>query len=71
MRLAFTFAFPAIALLAAIYAAWLARKSWRNPDNWHLDPQSAQMTFHNWPEFGLSSLVSAICGGVAVAGFLI
>ena len=70
MRLVFTYVFPVAMTLLAVCAAWFARKSWRDPDNWHIDPDSKRLAFHSWSELGLACVVCVMSAGMAVFGAL-
>ncbi|GEM_PF-2901363 len=70
MRLVFTYLFPVAMGLLAVSAAWFARKSWRDPDNWHIDPDSKQLAFHSWSELGFAVIIGVMGGGMAVFGTL-
>lgn len=52
----------------AAYAAFCARKSYRDPDNWHLDPYSKDVLFHNWVEVCFSGVLGVL---FAIAGVLL
>lgn len=50
----------------ALYAANLLHKTWRDPDNWHIDAYSKKLRFHNWPLAGIA-VVILICSLSVVA----
>ena len=51
----------ALALLLAA-AATLAWRTWRDPDNWRIDPRRGRIAFNNWREL---ALVLGICASLA------
>ena len=57
-----------ILLLAAAAFVVTAYRTWRDPNNWHLDEQTKDPDFHAWPQLGLL-ILGAVCA--ALFGYLI
>jgi hypothetical protein len=65
----FAIAFTCLSLAVALACAIWARRAWRDPDNWHIDPDSKRLAFDRWAEFALAGVLClASCVGL-VAGF--
>lgn len=67
----FIVAFLTFLALIALYCAFLSHRAWRDPDNWYVDPQSKQVSFHNWAEFGLSDVMALACSAMVVPGLIL
>ena len=52
--------FAGLFLVGAIYCGQVARLTWRDPDNWHIDQQTKAITFNCWAEFLLAMLMGVI-----------
>ena len=65
----FAIAFTCLSLAVALGCAIWARRAWRDPDNWHIDPDSKRLAFDRWTELALAGVLClASCIGL-VAGF--
>jgi len=53
----------------AVYAALLLRKTWRDPDNWHIDAYSKKLRFHNWPLAGIAIVILIVSSAVVALSF--
>jgi hypothetical protein len=65
----FATAFICLSLAIALGSAIWARKAWRDPDNWYIDPDSKDLAVDRWTELALGGVLClASCAGL-VAGF--
>ena len=54
---------PIVLSIAVLICAFFAHRTWRDPDNWHLDERTKEPDFHAWPQLGL--LISgAVCAAL-------
>lgn len=55
----------ALILATAACAAYRIRRS---PDNWHIDDETKDLRFHNWPSIGIFVCIGVMC---ALTGYLL
>jgi len=51
---------PFTMLVATAACAMIAYRTYRSPDNWHIDGETKQLRFHNWPSIGIFAYLGTI-----------
>jgi hypothetical protein len=64
----FATVFICLLIVIALSCVTWARKAWRDPDNWYIDPEDKHLAFDNWAELALASLLCLACCIGLVAG---
>ncbi|WP_152553412.1 hypothetical protein [Erythrobacter longus] len=59
---------PLSLLLATAACAFIAHRVYRSPNNWHIDGETKELRFHNWPSVGIFVCIGVMC---AMTGYLL
>lgn len=41
--------------------AGMALRTWRDPNNWHLDAETGRAMFHRWFDLAMFAAIGALC----------
>ncbi|MEO0907974.1 MAG: hypothetical protein AAFY07_10655 [Pseudomonadota bacterium] len=59
---------PAAMLIATAVCAFIAHRIYRSHDNWHIDGETKEARFYNWPRIGIFVCIGVFC---AMTGYLL
>lgn len=59
---------PLAMLLATAVCAIIAYRIRKNPNNWHIDEDTKELRFHNWPSIAIFACIGTM---YALTGYLI
>ncbi|MEP0390871.1 MAG: hypothetical protein ABJ205_06475 [Erythrobacter sp.] len=59
---------PIATFLATSACAIIAYRIRRSPDNWHIDEETKELRFHNWPSIAIFACIGIMC---ALTGYLL
>lgn len=59
---------PLALFLATLLCAFIAYRIRRNPNNWHIDEDTKDLRFHNWPSIAIFACIGVMC---ALTAYLI
>lgn len=61
--------FTVFSFCAAVFSGYVAYRSWRDANNWHIDVETKQLTFHGWSEYLFALTLCFLGSAIVILAF--